>query len=120
VFKFVAFEDYLEREMGKPCLFALIKEQGFLRRWEVFLAAPWAESDPDGAYREVVRELAPWLTPEERADYGGVNILRTCDPFVCSLLERFEGHELVHELRPMVIEEVAIERAFIINSCCAE
>jgi hypothetical protein len=120
VFKFVAFEDRLEREMGKPCLFALIKEQGFLRRWEVFLAAPWAESDPDGAYREVVRELAPWLTPGERADYGGVNILRTCDPFVCSLLERFEGHELVHEIRPMVIEEVAIERAFIINSCCAE
>lgn len=106
--------------MGKPCLFALIKEQGFLRRWEVFLSASWVECNPDSARRMVERELVSWLPYEERADFRGVNMLRTCHPFVCSLLERFEGHELAHELRPMVVEDVAIERAFIINSCCAE
>lgn len=106
--------------MGKPCLFALVKEQGFLRRWEVFLAAPWVERNPDSARRKVERELVTWLTREELVDFDGVRTLRTCAPFVCSLLERFGGHELVHELRPTVIEEVAIERAFIINSCCAE
>ena len=119
MFKVVAFEDYLEREKGKPCLFALVRERGFLRRWEVFLAASWAEGNPDAVRREVMRELVSWLAYDERLDFGGVRVLPPCDPFVCSLLERVKGHELLHELRATVIGGVEIERAFIINSCRA-
>jgi hypothetical protein len=89
-------------------------------RWEVFLAAPWAASDPDDARRTVVAELGSWLTAEERAELGGVRVLRSCDDFVCSLLDRVAGHELVHELRATKIQDVDIERAVIINSCSAE
>jgi hypothetical protein len=87
--------------------------------WDVFLAAPWVESDPDEARRSLVAELVCWLTPEERTELGGVTVLRPCDDFVCSLLERVEGHELVHELRATIIQDVDIKRAVIINSCGA-
>ncbi|HLL85222.1 MAG TPA: hypothetical protein VK420_21305 [Longimicrobium sp.] len=91
-----------------------------MTRWEVFLAAPWAAGDPDDARRSVVAELVSWLTPEERTEFGGVKVLRPCDDFVCALLDRVEGHELVHELRATMIQGVDIERAVIINSCSAE
>ncbi len=110
----------MERERGKPCLFALIRRQGFMMGWDVFLAAPWVAGDPDGARRSVVAELASWLTPEERTRLGGVTVLRPCDDFVCELLDRVEGHELVHELRATTIQDVDIQRAVIINSCSAE
>ncbi len=120
VFKLVAFEDHLEREKGKPCLFALVRQHGFIQRWEVFLSAPWLESNPDAARRYVVRELLSWLDPDDRLKFDGVEALRPCDPFVCSLLDRVKGHEPLYELRATEIEEVRIERAIIINSCCAE
>jgi len=88
--------------------------------WDVFLAAPWVESDLDGARRSLVAELASWLEPGERTELGGVHVLRPCDPFVCEVLERVEGHELVHELHAKMIGDVDIARAVVINSCSAE
>jgi hypothetical protein len=91
-----------------------------MRQWEVFLSAPWLESNPDAARRQVLRELLSWIGPEDRVKFDGVKALRPCDSFVCALLERIKGHEPLHELRATEIEEVKIERAIIINSCCAE
>lgn len=88
--------------------------------WDVFLAAPWTQSNLDGARRSLVAELASWLEPGERAELGGVHVLRPCDPFVCEVLERAGSHELLHELRAGTIGEVDFERAVIINSCGAE
>lgn len=88
--------------------------------WDVFLAAPWLESDLADERRSLVAELVAWLEPGERAKLGGVHVLRPCDPFVCALLERVDGHEPLHELRATTIQDVDIERAVIINSCGAE
>jgi len=120
IFNLVALEDRLERERGKPCLFALVRRQGFMMGWDVFLAAPWVQSDLDGARRSLVAELASWLEPGERAELGGVHVLRPCDPFVGEVLERAGRHELLHELRAGTIEDVVFERAIIINSCSAD
>ena len=119
MFKLVAFEDYLERENGRPCLFALVRLQGFMKRWDVYVSAPWVESDPYAARRYIVAELVDWLEPDERLQLGDVVALPPCDDFVWAMLERVKGHEPVHELRATVIEDVDIKRAVIINSCCA-
>jgi hypothetical protein len=88
--------------------------------WDVFLAAPWVESDLDGARRSLVAELGSWLEPGEKTELGGIHVLRPCDPFVCAVLDRVGSHEILHELRAATIEEIDFERAVIINSCSAE
>lgn len=115
----MAFEDQLERELGKLCLFALVRNPGFRQRWKVYLSAPWLESDPDAGRRAVTAKLVSWLDRDERVELGGVVAASPHDPFVCSLMDLSAGRELPYEIRDVEIGRVEVEHGVILGSCRA-
>ncbi|HEY0154028.1 MAG TPA: hypothetical protein VGB92_18590 [Longimicrobium sp.] len=84
------------------------------------MAAQWLENDPRGASQYIREKLADWLEPGDLDRLGLTSADPPCDPFVCSLIERVRGHEILHELDEVMIDEVKYDRIIIINSCGAE
>lgn len=120
LFRLVSFEDRLEREHGKTCLFTLIRRFAFAERWDVYVSASWVECDPDGASDYIRGRLLAWMEPEDHARLAIVDARPPCDPFVSTLIERVRGREILHELDESVFDEVKYDRIIIINACSAE
>ena len=120
IFRLVSFEDHLEREHGKTCLFALVRRFAFLDRWILYLSAQWLENDPYGASEYIREKLLAWMEPEDQAHLAIADARPPCDPFVSALIERVRGHEILHELDEAVFDEVKYDRIIIINACSVE
>ncbi len=120
IFRLVSFEDRLEREHGRTCLFALVRRLAFRERWDVYVSATWLMCDPDGASEYIREKLLAWMDPEDQVQLGLVDARAPCDPFVSALIERVRGHEILYDLDEVVFDEVKYDRIIIINSCSAE
>lgn len=119
IFRLVSFEDHLEREHGRTCLFALVRRHAFMERWDVYVSASWLECDPDRAGEYIREKLRAWMEREDQMQLGIVDAAAPCDPFVSALIERVRGHEILHQIDEVVFDDVKYDRIIVINSCGA-
>ncbi len=78
----VEIERELSQQKGRFTLFAVFERQDIPNRWDLLVAAPWAEQDEKQAVRLLAAELKKRIPPSEMTRVSRILILSSDDASV--------------------------------------
>lgn len=99
-------------EHGPVWVFGVARRSKSIHRWDVILAASWAERDDVKLKKSLYATLKRLLTKQENEQLGRFVMLDADDPFLDALFQRIGGvHDqaAVHLIGPLLGDESIIE-----------
>ena len=110
--KFGNIEKRLSAARGPFRLFGLFLRVDSPERWDLLVAAPWLNKNPEDGLKQVVKEMKGDLNPEEMSSVSRVVVLKTTDEALNSLPE---SDSLTNTIEDCRFGRVFIRKAHILS-----
>lgn len=119
--KFRAIEKLIADEKGGIVLFGLFVREDSIGNWDVVISAPWVvDKNRREALDYVIAVTYSRLTREEILSLSAFFLLEPWQPFVREVTQMVQVEHGLVELRDVVLNGMAMTRAYIMTSRSAD
>jgi hypothetical protein len=113
--RFVELEKGLATKRGPFALFALFAREDLPDRWDLIVAAPWAQSSGD-VVKFLVSEIKSKIGPHALSELSRIVVVKPSDPPVRAINQAVHVQHGNAEVRDSNFFGLPIKHAFIITS----
>lgn len=114
--KFVAIKNQLKQENGEFTFFGLFLRDDAPDKWDVLVAAPWAEADSQAALKTVSAAITSSLSASELLRLSRVVILDHDNPMLRAIWAAMKFKDGVGHFVDCNINGLQVRHAYILES----
>ena len=114
--KFVTIKNQLKAQNGAFSFFGLFLREDALDKWDVIVAAPWAEADKQAALETISAATTSALAPSELLLLSRVVILEHDKPMLQAIWAAFQSKDRVAQFVNATVSGLLARRAYILES----